>query len=575
MISHCVENAVLPQRGAVAAGCAALHALPARKQQPHTLVRSGLPQGLLSPINKPGVTQQNRQRMACPVSSAAAQPQQQQSSSGLRGLYPATTPHTSGYLQVSNLHKVYYEVHGNPQGIPAVVVHGGPGAGCYANHARFFDASTYRIVLLDQRGCGRSTPSGCLAENTTADLVSDLETLRKTLGVHSWLLLGGSWGVALSVAYAQAHPDRVLGLILRGVCLMRPSELQWMYGGGAAALKPLAWGRFAGNCPARERGNPLLSYYKRMLSSDAAERQAAAKAWMGWEMSVGFSNNQDLWVWDGQQWQNQPAPATQQQAVQLPSAPRPASTAAAEAAAAAAEAAGFPALQRGASVPAEVLAGSFSNHESSSNNSSTCTTIPTATTVAAGPSGPAAAAEISSSNNVNNSSISSATVLPLDNTRRPPPAAAAAATPQPDWVWGLPAQGANIQDPEVQQLIWQGLNHQGVAQGAAQALLECHYSVHGAFLLEQPLLEHVQRIRHIPCIAVQGQMDFVCPPTTAVDLSNAWPEMELRLVPGAGHSMYDPPITHELVCATDRMRALQQQRPAAIAAGSSCQHLRR
>jgi proline iminopeptidase len=122
--------------------------------------------------------------------------------------------------------------------------------------------------------------------------------------------------------------------------------------------------------------------------------------------------------------------------------------------------------------------------------------------------------------------------------------------------------------------MWQGLNHKGYAQSAAQALLECHYSVHGAFLLEQPLLDHVERIRHIPSIAVQGQMDFVCPPTTAVELSSAWPEMELRLVPVAGHSMYDPAITHELVCATDRMRALQQQ-PAAIAAGSCGQQQRR
>jgi proline iminopeptidase len=300
-----------------------------------------------------------------------------------------------------------------------------------------------------------------------------------------------------------------------------------------------------------------------------------AKAWMGWEMSVGFSNNQDVWVWDGQQWQNQPAPATQQQqqqqAVQLPPPPRPASTAAADAAAA--EAAALTLLQRGASVPAEVLAGSLSNHESSSSNNSICNTVPTAAAGAGGPSGPASAAGIVSSNNDYNSSISSNTVPPLDNTHRPPPAAAAAASPQPDWVWGLPAQGANIQDPEVQQLIWQGLNHQGFPQGAAQALLECHYSVHGAFLLEQPLLDHVQRIRHIPCIAVHGQMDFVCPPTTAVDLSSAWPEMELRLVPGAGHSMYDPAITHELLSATDRMRALrqQQQQPATMGAGSGYQ----
>jgi hypothetical protein len=218
----------------------------------------------------------------------------------------------------------------------------------------------------------------------------------------------------------------------------------------------------------------------------------------------------------------------------------------------------------------------LSNHESSSSNNNTCTTtIPTAAAGAADPFGAASAAGSSNSSIDNNSSNSKSNTVPsLDNTHRPAPAAAAA-TPQPNWVWGLPAQGANIQDPEVQQLVWQGLNHKGYAQGAAQALLECHYSVHGAFLLEQPLLDHVQRIQHIPCIAVQGQMDFVCPPTTAVELSSAWPEMELRLVPGAGHSMYDPAILHELVCATDRMRALQQQQPAAIAAGHSCQQQRR
>lgn len=143
------------------------------------------------------------------------------------------------------------------------------------SYRRFFDPAHYRIILLDQRGCGRSTPTGCLADNTTADLVNDLELLRKALGLQRWLMLGGSWGVALSLAYAQAHPEKVLGLILRGVCLMRPREIEWMYGGGAAALKPLAWARFVETLPAREQGNPLLGYYKRLLSSDGGVRQAA------------------------------------------------------------------------------------------------------------------------------------------------------------------------------------------------------------------------------------------------------------------------------------------------------------
>lgn len=144
---------------------------------------------------------------------------------------------------------------------------------------RFFDPQHYRIILLDQRGCGRSTPTGCLHDNTTAALVSDLNTLRKHLNIEQWILLGGSWGVALSIAYAQAYPETVLGLVLRGVCLMRPSEIQWMYGGGAAALKPLAWRRFIGELKPEERGNPVLGYYKRMLSLDASVRQAAVSLW--------------------------------------------------------------------------------------------------------------------------------------------------------------------------------------------------------------------------------------------------------------------------------------------------------
>jgi proline iminopeptidase len=120
-------------------------------------------------------------------------------------LYPQLAAHASGYIKVSDLHTLYYEVYGNPRGIPAVVVHGGPGAGCWPNHARFFDPAHYRIILVDQRGCGRSTPYGCLAGNTTADLVSDLEQLRKALGVHQWLMLGGSWGVTLTLAYAQVR----------------------------------------------------------------------------------------------------------------------------------------------------------------------------------------------------------------------------------------------------------------------------------------------------------------------------------------------------------------------------------
>eukprot|EP00879_Flechtneria_rotunda_P015055 GHRR01015731.1.p1 GENE.GHRR01015731.1~~GHRR01015731.1.p1 ORF type:complete len:245 (+),score=48.37 GHRR01015731.1:93-827(+) len=146
---------------------------------------------------------------APPLPSALPQPPQlqqqqpQQQMHPLRGLYPSSQAHASGYLKVSELHSIYYELHGNSCGVPAVFIHGGPGAGCFPNHARFFDPHCYRIILLDQRGCGRSTPYGCLAQNTTADLVDDLELLRQTLGVQQWHMLGGSWGAALAIAYAQ------------------------------------------------------------------------------------------------------------------------------------------------------------------------------------------------------------------------------------------------------------------------------------------------------------------------------------------------------------------------------------
>ncbi|KAF8072408.1 pip [Scenedesmus sp. PABB004] len=413
----------------------------------------------------------------------------------LRGLYPPSAPHASGHLRVSELHSVYYEVHGNPRGTPAIVVHGGPGAGCFANHARFFDPDAYRIILLDQRGCGRSTPAAALAGNTTSELVADLEALRRHLGVRRWLLFGGSWGVALSLAYAQAHPGVVLGLVLRGVCLMRPQEIAWMYGGGAAALRPLAWAAFTAGLPPREAANPLLAHYSRLLSADAATRQAATKAWMTYEYSVGFtSSQQQLMVWDGEAWGAEPAPgapAAGQQAPQpaveeelrrhpppaLPPPPKPLTPAAAAAAAAAA-AGDLPPLPRGACVPAEVLAGGGSSGGSSSSSggggastvlSHNCT--PATAAAGAGPSGPAGAAGSSGCGGHGADDGGSA-------------------DGRPAWVWGLPAQGANLGDPEVAALVWAGLAYGGHDGGAAQALLEAHFSVHGGFLLEAPLLEH-------------------------------------------------------------------------------------
>ncbi|WP_054054987.1 prolyl aminopeptidase [Alloactinosynnema sp. L-07] len=201
-------------------------------------------------------------------------------------LYPMIEPHDSGMLDVGDGHLVYWEVSGNPSGKPAVVVHGGPGAGCNAVQRRHFDPAAYRIVLFDQRGSGRSTPhvsdpATDLATNTTWHLVADMERLREHLEIDRWQLFGGSWGATLAVAYAQTHPERVSEVILRGVFLLRPSELDWLYRGGAGALFPEAWADFTALVP---RGaDPLAAYQTMITDADPAVRAEAALAWSNWE----------------------------------------------------------------------------------------------------------------------------------------------------------------------------------------------------------------------------------------------------------------------------------------------------
>jgi len=357
-------------------------------------------------------------------------------------------------MKVSHGHEVYYRVYGNKNAPrTALFVHGGPGAGCWPNHARFFDPEKWRIVLVDQRGCGASKPKGCLKGNTTQELVGDFEAIRRELGVDRWMLLGGSWGVALSLAYARAHPDRVSGLVLRGVCLMREVEIDWMFRGGAAALFPKAWSSFVGQLDTEEeRRDPLTAYYMRLTSGDSARRRAAASAWAQWEMAVAGRTGSQLQVWDGETWTSR-SMTDQQREKRLerrgsghpPKKQRPASRE----------------LEDGHSLAA------------------------------------------SASHLVPSSPVSGR----------------------------VPGDDGSM----------------------AQALLECHYSMNAGFLLEQPLLDTIDRIRHIPCIMVQGRLDFVCPVRTAYDLHAAWPEAELRIVPEACHSMYDPHITHELVGAVARM----------------------
>ncbi|HEU4670898.1 MAG TPA: prolyl aminopeptidase [Dyella sp.] len=310
-----------------------------------------------------------------------------------RSLYPEIEPYDSGFLQVSDLHTLYYEQSGNPNGKPVVFLHGGPGGGVNPKCRRFFDPARYRIVLFDQRGCGRSTPHAELTDNTTWHLVADIERLREKLGIDRWQVFGGSWGSTLALAYAESHPGRVTELVLRGIFMLRRWELEWFYQKGADALYPDAWETYLSAIPEAERGDLMSAYHRRLTGDDAAARVAAARAWSVWEGATSF--------------------------------------------------------------------------------------------------------------------------------------------------------------------LWQDKGHieaSGEDEFAlAFARIECHYFVHGGFFEhDDQLLRHVDRIRGIPAVIVQGRYDVVCPLRSAWDLHRAWPEADLRIVQDAGHSAFEPGILHELVEATDR-----------------------
>ncbi|MDB4992616.1 MAG: pip [Myxococcaceae bacterium] len=308
-------------------------------------------------------------------------------------LFPALEPFRTGMLRVSPVHELYFEESGNPQGKPVVFVHGGPGAGTSPKQRCFFDPAKYRIVLFDQRGCGKSTPHASLEENTTWHLVGDMESLREHLGIDKWQVFGGSWGSTLALAYAVRHPDRVSELVLRGIFLLRKSEIDWFYQGGASALFPDAWEDYLAPIPEEERGDLLSAYHARLTSDDAAVRQEAARAWSVWE---GRTSN---------------------------------------------------------------LA------------------------------------------------------------------------------------------PNVELITNMG----GDDFSLAFARIECHYFTHkGFFEPETELLDSVSRLRHIPAVIVQGRYDVVCPMETAWALHRAWPEADFKVVGDAGHSAFEPGITHELVSATNR-----------------------
>jgi len=204
----------------------------------------------------------------------------------MREFYPELQPYVRGRLRVSDIHEIYFEECGNPDGKPVVILHGGPGGGISPFLRRLHDPALYRIILFDQRGCGQSTPNAELRDNTTWHLVADMEALRQHLGIERWQLLGGSWGSTLALAYAQKHTDRVAELILRSVFTVRQREINWFYQEGASALFPDVWETYVGPIPPDERGDLVAAYYKRLTGDNAQEQKICARAWSQWEAST-------------------------------------------------------------------------------------------------------------------------------------------------------------------------------------------------------------------------------------------------------------------------------------------------
>ncbi len=217
--------------------------------------------------------------------------QDQSSAAPRRSLYPPREPFRQQVMEMTGGHRVYVEECGIKNGTPVVVLHGGPGGGCSPGMRRFFDPRHYRAVLFDQRGCGRSSPHASVENNTTWDLVEDIERIREALGIEKWTVFGGSWGATLALIYAQTHPQRVEALVLRGVFTMTQAELNWFYGGGAGAFWPDQWRAFSHMVPAAERGDLIAAYHKRLFGPDETEQVRFARAWAGWESALAVLNS--------------------------------------------------------------------------------------------------------------------------------------------------------------------------------------------------------------------------------------------------------------------------------------------
>ena len=309
------------------------------------------------------------------------------------GLFAPIEPFDSGHMVLDNLHTMYWEQSGRPDGLPVLFVHGGPGAGTSPDHRRQCDAQAYRIILFDQRGAGRSTPLGETRRNTTALLIEDMERLREHLGIERWLLLGGSWGSTLSLAYAEAHPDRCLGLILRGIFLARPCEIDWFMN-GMGTFFPEAARALAERLPEAERGDVLGAYHRRLADPDPAVHAPAARAWSLYEGAC-------------------------------------------------------------------------------------------------------------------------ASLLP---------------------------------SPEALSMF----EDDAVALGLGR--IEAHYFTSDTYFAERPILDHIDRIRHLPAVIIQGRYDVICPIRTADALARAWPEARYVIIPDAGHLEREPGIRAAKIAATEAFR---------------------
>lgn len=310
----------------------------------------------------------------------------------MRELYPEIEAFKTEYLKVSPTHEIYIEQSGNPEGKPVLFLHGGPGGGTSPKQRRFFNPEKYRIILFDQRGCGKSKPHACLEENGTWELVHDIEMIRKHLGIRNWLVFGGSWGSTLALAYAIKHPGKISGMILRGIFLCRPKEISWFYQEGASYIFPDYWEEYLKAIPQEEHENLVEAYHKRLTSDNKDTRLAAANAWSKWEGATSR-----LFVSD-------------------------------------------------------------------------------------------------------------------------------------DYIH-------SFDDPLLAE---------------AFARIECHYFVNNAFFeTDNYIIENVDKFRNIPTLIVQGRYDVVCPIVSAWELHKAWPEATLKVVPDAGHSVWEPGILDAVLEGAD------------------------